>query len=73
MTKKLQKTSIRFFNSVPVRAVWDDENSQWQYAAMDVCEALTKSVNPRVCWATIKRRNPQLIAICKQLKLGVKQ
>lgn len=39
---------------------------------MDLAEALTKSKNPRVYWATIKRRNPELIAICKQLKLKAK-
>lgn len=63
------KTSVRFFENVPVRAVWDDETSQWWFCAMDIAEALTKSKNPRVFWATIKRRNTQLIAICKQLKL----
>ena len=63
------KTSIRFFEDVPVRAVWDNETSKWWYAAADIAGALTKSKNPRVYWATIKRRNPQLIAICKQLKL----
>lgn len=36
---------------------------------MDIAEALTKSKNPRVYWAQMKRRNPQLITICKQLKL----
>lgn len=65
----MPKTSIRFFEDVPVRAVWDNETSKWWYAAADIAEALTKSKNPRVYWATIKRRNPQLIAICKQLKL----
>ncbi len=39
---------------------------------MDIAEAITKSTNPRVYWATAKRRNPQLIAICKQLKLKAK-
>lgn len=39
---------------------------------MDIAQALTKSTNPRVYWATVKRRNPQLIAICKQLKLKAK-
>ena len=63
------KTSVRFFENVPVRAVWDNDTSKWWYAAADIVEALTKSKNPRVYWATIKRRNPQLIAICKQLKL----
>ena len=63
------KTSIRFFEDIPVRAVWDDDTSKWWFCAMDIAEALTKSSNPRVYWATMKRRNTQLIAICKQLKL----
>lgn len=66
------KTSIRFFEDVPVRAVWDDESAKWWFCAMDIAEALTKTTNPRVYWATVKRRNPQLIAICKQLKLKAK-
>ena len=68
----MQKTSIRFFEDIPVRAVWDDKSSKWWFCAMDIVEALTKTKNPRVYWATIKRRNPQLIAICKQLKLKAK-
>ncbi len=68
----VNKTSIRFFEDVPVRAVWDDESAKWWLCAMDIAEALTKTKNPRVYWATIKRRNPQLIAICKQLKLKAK-
>lgn len=39
---------------------------------MDIAEALTKSKNPRVYWAQMKRRNPQLITICKQLKLAAR-
>ena len=68
----MQKTSIRFFENIPVRAVWEEETSRWWFCAVDVAEALTKSKNPRVYWATIKRRNNQLIAICKQLKLKAK-
>ncbi len=63
------KTSIRFFEDIPVKAVWDDDTSKWWFCAMDIAEALTKSSNPRIYWATMKRRNTQLIAICKQLKL----
>ena len=66
------KTSIRFFEDIPVRAVWDEESAKWWFCAMDIAEALTKSKNPRVYWATLKRRHPQLIAICKQLKLKAK-
>ena len=55
-----------------MRAVWEEESAKWYFCAMDLAEALTKSKNPRVYWATIKRRNPELIAICKQLKLKAK-
>ena len=68
----MQKTSIRFFEDIPVRAVWDEESAKWWFCAMDIAEALTKSKNPRVYWATVKRRNPELIAICKQLKVKAK-
>lgn len=63
------KTSVRFFEDIAVRAVWEDETSKWWFCATDIAEALTKSKNPRVYWAAMKRRNPQLITICKQLKL----
>ena len=68
----MQKTSIRFFENIPVRTVWEEETSKWLFCAVDAIEALTKSKNPRVYWSTIKRRNNQLIAICKQLKLKAK-
>ena len=63
------KTSIRFFDDIPVRAVWNEETSKWWFCAVDIVEALTKSKNPRIYWAQFKRRNPELITICKQLKL----
>ena len=66
------KTSIRFFENIPVRSIWDEETSRWWVCAVDVIEALSLSSSPRIYWATIKRRNPQLIAICKQLKLTAK-
>ena len=66
------KTSIRFFEDIPVRAVWDEETPKWWFCATDVAEALTKSKNPRSYWNAIKRRNPQLSTICRQLKLTAK-
>lgn len=65
----MQKTSIRFFNETPVRAVWDSDNSCWQYSAVDVISALTNSKNPRVYWNACKNRNPQLNTFCRQLRL----
>ena len=69
---KMIKTSIRFFDNIPVRAVWDDETSKWWFCAVDIAEALTGSKSPRKYWNTIKTRNPQLSSICRQLKLMAK-
>lgn len=66
------KTSIRFFEDVPVRAVWDEDSSKWWFCAMDIAEALTKTKNPRKYWNNIKTRKTQLSSICRQLKLKAK-
>ena len=63
------KTSIRFFNKVPVRARWDEQDMSWWYVATDLISAFTESSNPRIYWNTLKKRNPELSAICKQLKI----
>ena len=65
----MQKTSIRFFEDIPVRAVWDEESSKWWFCAADIAEALTKSKNPRSYWNKIKSRKNELSTICRQLKL----
>ncbi len=48
MNRHAQKTSIRFFNDVAVRSVWDEESSEWQLCAVDIVAALVKTKNPRV-------------------------
>ena len=63
------KTSIRFFENIPVRTIWDEESSKWWFSATDIIEALTKSKDPRVYWSTLKHRKFQLFTNCKQLKL----
>ena len=63
------KTSIRFFDDIPVRAVWVEEESAWFFAAVDVAFALSESKNPRSYWFALKKRNPELSTICRQLKL----
>ena len=66
------KTSIRFFNNVPVRSVWEKESSRWWLCAVDVIEALSLSTSPRKYWNTLKKRNFELSSICRQLKLTAK-
>lgn len=63
------KTSIRFFDFVPVRARWSDDDSNWWYAATDVIQALTKSNNSRRYWNTFKTRHAEMLSLCKQLKM----
>ncbi|MGN1042527.1 MAG: protein adenylyltransferase Fic [Christensenellales bacterium] len=63
------KTSIRFFENIPIRAVWDNDTSKWWFCATDIVEALTKSKNPRSYWNAMKRRKFELSTICRQLKL----
>ena len=46
--RMLQKTSIRFFDTTPVRAVWSADEFTWFYSAVDVISAVVKSKNPRV-------------------------
>ncbi len=65
----IRKSSIRYFNETAVRAIWDRDGALWLYSAVDVVSALTDSKNPRVYWNTCKRRNPELNAFCRQLRL----
>ena len=63
------KTSIRFFNSKPVRARWDHDNKKWLYSAVDIVSAITESNNSRRYWNTLKSRHDELSSVCGQLKL----
>ena len=63
------KISLRFFDDLPVRSVWDDETGKWWMCAVDIVAAIADTTNPRMYWATVKRRNTELFANCKQLKL----
>ena len=63
-----QKTSIRFFNNFPIRAIWDEESLSWWYSAVDLINAITNSTNSRRYWNTLKSRNNYLkefIKVCK--------
>ena len=63
------KTSIRFFNDIPVRAMWDNDEKKWLYSASDVINDITESNNSRRYWNTIKSRHIELSTVCRQLKL----
>lgn len=64
-----EKTSIRFFNNKPVRSRYDVGTSSWLMSAVDLIAAIVETNNARIYWYTIKRRRPELVAFCKQLKM----
>mgnify|MGYP003315419650 CR=1 FL=1 len=63
------KHSIRYLLDQKVRAVWDNETNTWWYSSYDVIFILTASTNPRIYWNALKRRHPELLTFCRQLKL----
>lgn len=64
-----EKTSIRFFNNKPVRSRYDVETSSWLMSAVDLIDAIVETNHARIYWYTVKRRRPELVAFCKQLKM----
>ena len=63
------KHSIRYFNNKPVRAVWDNNKSEWWYSAVDFIDILVEPNSPRRYWNNVKKRNLELSPFCGQLKL----
>lgn len=55
------------FEEKEIRKVWHDE--QWFFSVVDIIGVLTDSVVPRNYWATLKKREPQLLTVCQQLKM----
>lgn len=68
-----QKLSFRFYNDREIRAVWDENDSQWCFVVADIVGAVTDSVNPRKYWSVLKTRlkqsHPELTTKCSQLKM----
>ena len=50
-----------------IRKTWHEE--KWFFSVIDVIGILTESVEPRNYWATLKKREFQLLTVCQQLKL----
>lgn len=69
----MNKVSIRFFDDREVRAVWNEDNAKWWFSVVDICGALSDTVNPRRYWSDIKRKietdNTQLYEKIVQFKL----
>ena len=69
----MNKKSIRFYRDHEVRAIWDEEQSQWWFSIVDIVAAVTESPNPRKYWSVLKTRlkkaSNELTTRCSQLKM----
>ena len=63
------KTSIRFFNNKPVRARWDEASTSWWYSATDIVNSIVVTKDARRYWNNYKRRNPEMLSLCRQLPM----
>lgn len=74
-----QKTSISFYNDMPVRAVWSEDKSKWFFSVLDIISVIRGEASYEKCrnyWkylkTKLKRENSQLVSVTTQLKLTAK-
>ena len=72
----MSKISIRFFDDREVRAIWDDEHSQWYFSVLDIVGVLNDQSDyekNRNYWkylkAKLKKEGNELGSVTTQLKL----
>ena len=58
---------VALFEEKHIRKMW--HNDEWHFSVVDVIEVLTDSPKPSNYWDTMKRRDPQISAICGKLKM----
>ena len=43
-------------------------NDEWYFSVVDIISVLTESANHQTYWYVLKKREPQLLTICKKFK-----
>ena len=71
----MSKKSIRFYNDRKVRAVWDEDNSKWWFAATDIVRAINDEDDYKKCrnyWKYLKGKlakdGVQLVSVTNHFK-----
>ncbi len=72
----MSKVSIRFYNDIVVRAVWNDEKNSWFFSVLDIVSAIRneKDYNKtRNYWKYLKtklqKENSEVVSVTNQLKI----
>jgi DNA-damage-inducible protein D len=55
------------FEGKDIRKIW--YNEEWYFSVIDIIAVLTDAVQPRTYWAILKKRENQLLSVCKQFKM----
>ena len=55
------------FEGKDIRKIWHNED--WYFSVIDIIAVLTDAVQPRTYWAILKKRENQLLSVCKQFKM----
>ena len=70
MTKR---QALEVFQDNNIRIVWDDATETWYFSVVDVCAALTGSIDPAAYWRKLKQRlkaeGNETVTNCHGLKL----
>ena len=62
------KNQFPVFENKPIRRI--EHEGDIYFSVIDIIGVLTDSVVPRNYWATLKKREPQLLTVCQQLKIA---
>ena len=72
----MNKISIRFYNDIAVRAVWNDETNSWFFSVLDVVAAIRNERDynkVRNYWKYLKsklqKEDSQVVSATTQLKI----
>jgi len=52
----MDNNKIQLFENKKVRSIWDTERGEWFFSVVDVCGALSGSVQPRKYWNDLKTK-----------------
>ena len=69
----MKPTKISIFEGKKIRKIWDKEKEEWFFSVVDVCGALSESVDAGSYWRKLKQRlseeSGQVVTFCHGLKL----
>lgn len=51
-----ENKNLKLFEQKEIRTSWNEDEEEWYFSVVDVCEVLTDTENPRRYWSDLKRK-----------------